>query len=251
MRTPTPDSQPLRVRTWVLALLAIALALGVLAAINQTRPPKPAHLAPLAAPASNPQPPVAPFTLNPPVEPIGPQPLAYLEPGVGPISFYIAKCASCHGEYGSYYYENDILAEERGRIPPEGLLSQVRLMLATNAKIEVELGETQVQALAAYVSTFPDVADTDVAVDGPFVAWTGWSPADGGLSGEVTPEATVTVEVAGQTLPATVVDHHWTVTLNGQVELGQIVVVATLGEKQARLYLDQGTFAIPRASSPE
>jgi hypothetical protein len=163
----------------------------------------------------------------------------------------MAKCASCHGAYGSYYYDNDILAEGRGQAPLDGLLSQVRLMVETNA--QVNLSGPQIRALAAYTSTFPDVADTDAAVDGPFIALTGWSPEDHVLSGEVTPESSVAIETPGnEPTPATVTGHQWTATLAPGTDLGQAVIVATLNGKEVRLLLAPGpdplgqpSFAIP------
>lgn len=250
MPTPTPSTPPPRLRPWAVVLVAVALLLGIVAAVNQTRPPKRVTpiltpTEPVADPAHTP-----PFSLDPPpaTQPTL-QPITYLEPGVGPITFYLDKCASCHGAYGSYYYENDILMEERGQISREGLLSQVRLMAETNAQLL--LTDPQIEPLAAYVSTFPDVADTDVAVDGPFVAFTGWSADDHVLSGEVTPDASVAIETSAGTptptpTPATVTGHQWTVTLDPSVDPSQVVIVATLGGKEARLHLNKGSFAIPQ-----
>ncbi len=247
---PTSRTVPPFVRPIILALLAVALGLVLLVVVR--RPPA---AEPVPTPAPTPQttpapqnPPAPkpdPFTLNtPPTQPAL-QPITYLEPGIGPITFYLDKCASCHGAYGSYYYENDILMEERGQISREGLLSQVRLMAETNA--QVLLTDPQLEPLAAYVSTFPDVADTDVAVDGPFVAFTGWSAEDHVLSGEVTPDSSVAIETsAGDPTPATVTGHQWTVALDPSVDPSQVVVVATLGGKEARLHLNKGTFAIPQ-----
>lgn len=255
----TLANQP-RLRPWAVALLTIVLLLGIVAAVNQTRPPRtiaksppqtgPAPVLTSPTPAPTPAP---PFSLEPAPtpRPATIQALAYLEPGIGPISFYMAKCASCHGAYGSYYYENDILAEGRGQAPLDGLLSQVRLMVETNA--QVNLSESQIRALAAYASTFPDVADTDAAVDGPFIALTGWSPDDHVLRGEVTPKSSVAIEIPGnKPTPATVTGHQWTASLAPGIDPGQAVVVATLDGKEVRLLLapvpdplGQPTFAIP------
>lgn len=250
-----PASQPPRfVRPVILGLLAIAMGLVLIFVVR--RPPHPA-----ATPNSNSTPTPVPnpspypastspggFTLAPSTTPSSPaiQPVTYLDANLGPITFYLDKCASCHGAYGSYYYENDILAEERGRIPHDGLLSQVRLMGETNA--HVTLTDPQAKALAAYVSTFPDVADTDVAVDGPFLAITGWSPDDRVLSGEVTPDSTVAIETPGAANPtsATVSGHQWTLALDPAIDPTQVVIIATHGDKQARLHLNQGSFAIPQ-----
>lgn len=259
-----PASQPPKfVRPLILGLLAVAMGLVLIFVVR--RPPHPTPTpTPTSTPASNSTPTPIPspshspstspsgFTLAPSTTPSSPaiQPVTYLDANLGPITFYLDKCASCHGAYGSYYYENDILAEERGRIHHEGLLSQVRLMGETNA--HVTLTDPQAKALAAYVSTFPDVADTDAAVDGPFLAITGWSPDNRVLSGEVTPDSTVAIEIPGVATPgsanltATVTGHQWTLTLDPAIDPTQVVIIATHGDKQARLHLNQGSFAIPQ-----
>lgn len=255
IRPSTPESP--RVRPWTIALLAIAVGLAVIAVARRhetaatTAPSSTPSL--VAKPAETAEP--SPFSIaDAPIPPAN-QPLAYLEPGVGPITYYHSICASCHGAYGSYYYENDILAEGRGNYQPDGLLSQIRLMLSTNA--HVELPEPQVAALAGYVSTFPDVCADSTAVDGPFVAVVGWSegpdapvsltPGPGLLTlrGEVTPESTVTVEVGGTTISATINGHSWFAQLEAPADVSQVEVVAKLGQKQARIHLDKGAFAVP------
>ena len=262
IRSQSPHNSP-RVRAWTLVLLAIAAGLAVVAvasrdAATHALDPKAAANPTRSNQATKPTETAesTPFVI--PDAPAAPanQPLAYLEPGVGPITYYHSICASCHGSYGSYYYENDILAEGRGNYQPDGLLSQVRLMLSTNA--HVELPEPLVAGLAGDVSTFPDVAADTTAVDGPFVAVVGWSDGPDGpvsltpgpglltLRGEVTPESTVTVLVGGTPISATIAGHAWFAQLESPSDPGQIEVVAKLGQKEAHLHLDKGAFAVPQ-----
>ena len=137
----------------------------------------------LAAPASQPstQPTTAPAELP--------------EAATGPLTYFNANCANCHGNYGSYWgegfaadYDEDELREVvaemaggPGFAPIDGIALDVQT--AYNAK------------LAAGKNAPPFV----VATRGP-----------DGFRGEVTPGSSVTLVTAFGKIPATVDGHTWT-----------------------------------------
>jgi hypothetical protein len=110
----------------------------------------------------------------------------------GPISYFNTACASCHGDYGSFYGERfaaDLEDAELRRI--------VREMVEGPAQSRLDARD--LTSLTAYHRSLADRS--------PFLAWTG---TDGGdLVGEVSPGSAVTVVFEGTSVTATVEGHTW------------------------------------------
>lgn len=187
-------------------------------------------------------------------------PLAFRVAGRGPIEFFNRACANCHGEYGSNYLDEDVVA-----LNDAELAEQVEAMLVGIAK--VELPEAEARALAAFCATIPGISADATPSGGPMVAWTGWASADGTriesgpmpnagtawLIGEATPGSVVRVTIGGGTeIEATLDGHVFRVDLSGM--LGELTpetpirIEARLEGKAAAVLVGGTPYGIPRAA---
>lgn len=189
-------------------------------------------------------------------------PLAFRVAGRGPIEFFNRACANCHGEYGSNYLDEDVVA-----LSDAELAEQVEAMLVGIAK--VELPEAEARAIAAYCATIPGISADSTPSGGPMVAWTGWASADGTrvesgpvpsaaaawLIGEATPGSTVRVRVGDRAheIEAKLEGHVFRADLSGVV--GELTAATTIRiearlEGKAAAVLVGGTpYGIPRAAA--
>ena len=118
-----------------------------------------------------------------------------------PIGYFNANCASCHGDYGSFW--GDGFAAEYGA-------DELREIVAEMA---AGPGFAPIHGAALDVQTAYNRSLT-AAAEGPFVV----AYRDGdSLAGEVTPGSTVTLETDAAEVAATVEGHSWQATAAGVV----------------------------------
>ena len=190
-------------------------------------------------------------------------PLAFRNPGDGPLSFFNSKCANCHGSYGSKYLEEEVIS-----LSALELHDQVVAMVEGIAK--VELPEREMRALTAFSATIPGIYAGPAPSGGPFIAWVGWSdsdkhpdhatpinisstatPTSNFLRGEVTPGSTVVVQIGPSRIQASVQGHFWAAQITPELLLqtniltSPITITAQLLGKSATFTLGDEPFAIP------
>ena len=126
-----------------------------------------------------------------------------------PISYFNARCGSCHGNYGSFWGEGFAAA-----LDEQGLREVVDEMAAGPAQAPLEGLALEVQV--AYHRSLVDQK--------PFVTA---YVENGKLAGEAAPGSTVSLMVDGQERPATLTKHSW----SGDVQRASAVRV-TKGEQR-------------------
>ncbi len=179
-----------------------ALALG--ACERSGTAPTPAPASPRQAPAAS----------------VSPQALT-----VGPIAFFQASCARCHGAYGATYGE--ALAK----------LSDADLTRFTEEMVvgpgQAELPPADLEAQVAWHRSLIDQR--------PFLAITNLS--DSSTEGEVTPGSTVEVIAGGQRSAAQVSGHTWTAP---RPSAGPITIEARLKGRTTTLDASAAAHSHPR-----
>ena len=143
-----------------------------------------------------------------------------------PISYFNQKCANCHGDYGNYW--GDGFAADKD---DKQLREAVEGMC--NGPAQATLDARPLEAQVAYNRSFKTKM--------PFA--TAYRTDAGTLGGEVTPGATVTLTVDGQSVPAKVDGHKWT----SDAQSAEAVAVEK-GGKTTTLKPDGDGVAFPAAA---
>ena len=144
------------------------------------------------------------------------QPAELPAEATGPLSYFNANCANCHGNYGSYWGEG--FAAEYDH-------AELREIVAEMAGGP---GFAPIDGLALDVQTAYNARLAKGKDAPPFVVAT---RADDGFAGEVTPGSTVTLVTPTGQVQATVDGHRWTAPgADGVVE-----IVVTRGGKTTRV----------------
>jgi len=128
---------------------------------------------------------------------------------VGPITYFNAMCASCHGAYGSQIADHNI-----ARAP--GSVKEYRAMVEymVTERASSSLKPRDLDAQTAYCMSLASQSE-DVPTDGVPLYVAVKSPVqEGGLEGDVTPGSTVALVAAkGQVrIEAKVEGHSWSLT---------------------------------------
>ncbi len=144
----------------------------------------------------------------------------------GPLSYFAAKCARCHGPFGSFYGD-----DFGGKLSDAKLRQVVREMAQGPAR--APLGGTDLDALTAFHRA--------LIARQPFVAWTGADAAR--LVGEATPDATVRVRFGGRETTVTRDWVVWTAAIPPGHVPAEAVVEAMLQDATTTLALSRQPFS--------
>ncbi|MBZ0256272.1 hypothetical protein K8I31_09430 [bacterium] len=156
------------------------------------------------------------------------KPLPAVEPlSFKPIDYFEFNCARCHGSYGSSY--GDTFGEG---MTDEELVEFVDDMAGGPGQAPIE-GKKLDAEVAFHRS---------LVLDEPFIAWTGWDGKT--LSGEVTAEATVSIQIGDKQYQAKVKDEQWTLDVAiPSTHLGNVIIIAKLDNKICRLQISERSFS--------
>ena len=143
----------------------------------------------------------------------------------GPISYFNAKCARCHGPYGSFY------GEDFGRKLTDRQLRKVVADMAAGPA-QASLSGQELEAQVAFHRA--------LIARQPFLAWTGMD-ADS-ATGEVTPGARVHATVNGRPTQVKTSRHTWQVRLPGSNKPVAVSVSASSGKTSVTLDLGRSAF---------
>jgi hypothetical protein len=143
----------------------------------------------------------------------------------GPIAYFNAKCARCHGKYGSFY------GEDFGRKLTDRQLRKVVADMAEGPS-QAPLAQPELDAQVAFHRA--------LIARQPFLSWT--EKSAGSVSGEVTPGARVSATVGGKTVEAQLSRGSWSVRLPASTGAFAVKVSASTGKTTVTLDLGQSTF---------
>ncbi len=124
-----------------------------------------------------------------------PAPEALPAEATGPLSYFNANCANCHGNYGSYWGEGFAAEYDRAA------LREVVAEMAGGP------GFAPIDGVALDVQAAYNAKLAEGKAAPPFVVAT---RGETGFTGEVTPGSTVTLVTSGGEIEATVDGHRWT-----------------------------------------
>ena len=146
--------------------------------------------------------------------------------GHAPLEYFAAKCARCHGPFGSFY------GEDFGRNRSDAALHKVVKEMA-EGPAGAPLAGRELDAQVAFHRA--------LLAKEPFVAWTGQS--GGEIAGEVSPDTTVSARVKGVEVPAKVDDTRWRLTLPAGTAASDVTVVARSDATSTTLALKDAAFS--------
>jgi hypothetical protein len=149
-----------------------------------------------------------------------------------PISYFNAKCADCHGPYGSFWGDGFASYDD-----PAELRAVVEEMAAGPAFSPLEGRALDVQ------TAYNHSLSTTGRAEGPFVVARRRQTT---LRGEMTPNADIKVSVDGALLPVDVREHAWSVELENA---GNAVVRVRLGDATTEIVVPASSLRYSHGSA--
>lgn len=157
-------------------------------------------------------------------------------PPVAPLAFFERACANCHGPLGMFY-EESFFAEPHD---DAALVHMVREMLSGPAR--TELDPVSFESMVAFHRSLRGGA-------GPYVVVT--STVDDAISGEVSPDSTVSVYLDGKEIRARVEVFEWVAPLpSGWREAKEVRIVATKAGAHAATELELRERSFSHSAAP-
>lgn len=172
---------------------------------------------------------------GPPAEADLPRTFAALPP-VAPLAFFERACANCHGPLGMFY-EESFFAEPHD---DAALVHMVREMLSGPAR--TELDPVSFESMVAFHRSLRGGA-------GPYLVVT--SAGDDAISGEVSPDSTVSVYLDGKEIPARIDVFEWVASLpSGWREAKEVRIVAAKAGTDAATELELREQSFSHSAAP-
>jgi len=139
-------------------------------------------------------------------------------PAFAAMNYYDESCARCHGPQGAFYGPS-----LGGDLDDKGLVKEVRDMADGPAQATLKPEEVEIETAfhRALIVGTPYLAVTDITGD----KWTG----------EVMPDAKVTVAVGDKKIAAKVDESNWTAELPAGTKIEDVVITAELEGKKTVL----------------
>jgi hypothetical protein len=146
-------------------------------------------------------------------------------PAFEAITYYDAHCANCHGPQGSFY------GPTLGKNLTDAQLVKVINDMA-NGPAMSPIDESQLAAETAYHRA--------IMAGEPYVSVTKITEAE--LSGEVMPDAKVTVKIGAKEIDAKVEDAVWVAAIPAGTKVSEVTIVAVRNKRETTLALKGGFY---------
>ena len=154
-------------------------------------------------------------------------------PAFAAMDYYDQSCAHCHGPQGSAYGPS--LGKD---LDDKGLIKVVRDMADGPAQAHLE--EPDVLTETAFHRA--------LMLGTPYLSVTAMKGTE--WSGEVMPDAKVTITLAGKTIAAKITDWNWTATLPANTNPADVTITAILANKTTTLHPSESTYSHRAAVPP-